>query len=107
MKIRRLLVAFVLIIGAVLVFFASGKRIVLVADETIPVTLLPTGGNQIAVLSRGTSAGVSECEDLKHYIVPKVQLPDGSSGYVLTGRFHLVRRHAWDMNSGPLSHSCP
>jgi hypothetical protein len=106
-KFKKALISVVLVLGALIMGFNFGKRIILIADEDVQVTLLPTGDKAIGTIPAGHGVEVLGCEDLKHYIVPKVRLWDGKDGYVLIGKFHLVRHSAWQFSTGELSFSCP
>jgi hypothetical protein len=106
MKMKILLAAVALMLSILVTGFSLGKRITLVANEDIQVMLLPTGDKAIGVIQAGQTVDVLGCEDMKHYIVPKVQLPDGNMGYVLDGKFHLLRHSAWRLSAGALSFSC-
>jgi len=106
MEFKKILIFVVIALGASMMGFSFGKRIVLIADEDVQVSLLPNGDNAIGMISAGRKVEVLECEDLKHYIIPKVRLSNGREGYVLVGKFHLVRHSAWEFSSGALSFSC-
>jgi hypothetical protein len=104
---RKLLIIISLVISMLIFGFSFGQRIVLVAEEDIQVASLPDGDVLLGHINVGQSVEVIECEDLKHYIVPKVRLPDGAEGYILQWKFHLIRHSAWRFGAGPLSFSCP
>lgn len=42
-------------------------------------------------LSSGQSVPVTECVDVKHYLIYKIRLPDGRNGFVLDGNYNLMR----------------
>lgn len=94
-----------------LAVIVAGKKITLVAEEEVAVESAPYANvanvNRVATLKPGEEVQVSSCIDVKHYIVPEVVLNDGSKGYVVVGRFHLIRRHVLQSPSGPIVMSCP
>jgi hypothetical protein len=49
------------------------------------------GQKAIAKLSSGQSVPVAECVDVKHFLIYKVDLPDGRNGFVLDGHYSLMR----------------
>lgn len=104
--IRKLFVTVSLVLSMLIFLFSFGQRIALVAEENIHVTSLPDGGASLGDINVGQSVDVLECEDLKHYIVPKVHLADKGEGYILRGKFHLIRHSAWRFSAGSLSFSC-
>ncbi|MHA6889850.1 hypothetical protein [Ralstonia pseudosolanacearum] len=106
MAIRKLFVTISLVLSILIFWFSFGQRIALVAEEDIQVTSLPDGGASLGYINVGQSVDVLECKDLKHYIVPKVRLPDRAEGYILQGKFHLIRHSAWQFSAGSLSFSC-
>jgi len=87
-----------------------GQRVSLIADEDISIldspSIDPLQANKIATLKAGERASVSECRDLKHYIVPEVQLAYGRKGYVVKGKFRLEAGPFWQFDKGPLVYSC-
>jgi hypothetical protein len=88
------------------IVFSLGRRIILIAENDISVVDFPDAGRVVGIIHKGEIVNVSECEDLKHYIAPKVHLSNGVDGYVLKGDFYLVRRSAWYFSGGMLSYSC-
>lgn len=106
MRIGKLLATIAITLAILILGFSSGQRIKLIADEDISVTEMPDGGNLLGTVKEGQAVDVLECEDLKHYIVPKVRLADGIEGYILMGDFHLIRHSAWQFSAGVISFSC-
>lgn len=75
----------------------STKGLVLVAEETVYIyetqkkAMAWPSQKVIAKLSSGQSVPVAECVDVKHYLIYKVELPDGRNGFVLDGNYSLMR----------------
>lgn len=91
---------------SLLLLSAAGQRISLVAEEELSVYAKPTNGEVINKLQKEEEIPVIGCADLKHYIVPIINI-DGRAGYIVEGQFHLKKRKAWDLGGGPISFSCP
>lgn len=91
---------------AILLYFALGQRVSLLATGDIKIISDPGGGVEIGVIYAGQTVPVLRCEDLKHYIVPKVKLANGTEGYVLRGDFKIDRQPSWFSSSAPISFTC-
>lgn len=92
-------VSAVLILWIVLSFFYmySLRALTLLANGTVPVyateddALKTPSPTAIALLLAGQSVPVTKCLDVKHYLIYKVQLADGRDGFVLDGKYTLMR----------------
>lgn len=91
--------------------FVGGKHIQLTALSTVEISAEPTTDPQsariIARLAPGASVDVLSCQDLKHYLVPQVRLPDGQTGYIAGGQFELRRSGISLVGNKPIVFSCP
>lgn len=87
-----------------------GENVELLATASVPIGAEPTADpgstRTIAVLEKGTRVDVLSCQDLKHYSVPEVRLPDGRVGYVLGGQFELTKRTPSLAFDKPIVFSC-
>lgn len=78
-------------------FHFSDPRLILAADSTVPVyvgideALAAPPAGVIAELQPQQQVKVVRCVDVKHYIIYKVQLPDGRIGFVNDGKYTLLR----------------
>lgn len=87
-----------------------GEKIVLTTEEEAELVAeaVPDPAKEVVIgkLLRGESAEVLGCYDMKHYIVPKVRLANGKTGYLMKARFRLQRRPAWSTFEGSTVFSC-
>lgn len=78
-------------------FFLSEKGLSLVAIGVVPVygtqseAMAVPAPPAIAELSAQQGVPVERCIDVKHYLIYRVQLPDGRKGYVNSGDYALIR----------------
>jgi hypothetical protein len=78
-------------------FIFSTRGLMLVAKETVPVYATEDQAmtwphpSAMTELSAGRSVPVTKCVDVKHYLIYKVHLPDGRDGFVLDGKYDLIR----------------
>ena len=106
-KSKNLLLGGGFILAAALLYFTMGQRVRLLAEEEIKVTVDPHGEKEVVgVIQAGQEVPVLKCEDLKHYIVPKVKLANGAEGYVLKGKFKINRHASWSSSASPISFTC-
>lgn len=106
MKSEKAFICSVVVMAALFLMCSVGERIMLVADEEINVASSLNGDRVVGSIHFGQTVQVLSCKDLKHYIVPKVRLPGGGDGYVMDGKFHLIRSSMWQFKKGPISFSC-
>lgn len=97
-------------IGGVALTLGLAARVTLIADGPVPVydraASDPAQTQVISTLEAGDELVVSGCVDLKHYIVPEVELRDGKKGYVIEGAFHLRRAPLLSSSGGPIAFGC-
>ena len=98
--IRRLIIILILI--ATIIFgsyIIGGHKLTLIAkEEVILVSNLAEAVASrpkriIATIAPGDEVSIISCKDVKHYIVPKVRLGDGTQGYVANGDFAIKREY--------------
>lgn len=93
-----------ILIALVLILFAcaykyifSFRGLTLVANNSVIVYASEEDAAKwphvkgIAVLSKNQKLPILACVDIKSYLVYKVNLPDGRTGYVLDGDFDLFK----------------
>lgn len=82
---------------AVLFYLYPMKPLMLVAVSAVSVfetksdAMASPEPKPIVVLSVQQSVEVVKCVDVKHYLIYKVRLPDGRTGYVNVGDYVLQR----------------
>jgi hypothetical protein len=94
---------------AAIVFATSAAKVTLVADGPLPVydrTTAVADRVLIGTLNAGAEVHVTDCIDLKHYIVPEVLMESGRKGYVIEGMFHLRRESPFSAAKAPTSWRC-
>ncbi len=78
-------VALVLVLGVFVCVVVFGEVITLRAEEQLGVGRSPirppSGSNLVYTMAPGERADVIECEDVKHYIVVRVRVRSGDTGY--------------------------
>lgn len=113
MKQKIHLFAFTVVVSVVMglmIVVVGGKNIELVATARMPIysDLMPDAESnmEIAVLDVGDRVDVLSCEDIKHYIVPKIRLADGRVGYVIQGQFEFIKTSPDLISGRPIVFSC-
>lgn len=89
----------VMIAGGLVTMFCllPEKGLSLVAREVVPVygtqseAMAVPAPQAIAELSAQQAVPVERCIDVKHYLIYRVQLPDGRRGFVNSGEYALMR----------------
>lgn len=98
----------IVVAGALM--FSSSEAVTLVADGPLKIydhaSADPSQISVIATLETGLEVQVTNCVDLKHYIVPEVVLADGRTGYVIDGRFHLRREPSSSLSGKSAPRGC-
>lgn len=90
----------------VMLYFALGQRVSLLAIGTVNITSDVNGEIEVGVIYDGQTVPILSCEDTKQYIVPKVRLENGIEGYVVRGDFKINREPSWRTTPFPISFSC-
>lgn len=93
------LIGAVTVLGIILfiAYMRPPRGITLIAEGTVPVyatqedAIKSPSPPTIAQLSAGERVPVTKCLDVKHYLIYKVRLPDGRDGYVLDGKYLLMK----------------
>jgi hypothetical protein len=101
----QFMVVIIISLACLVLVAMRAQRVSLIPQEELSLYDKPTGGQVIGSLQTDGRIAVVRCEDLKHYIVPVVQI-DGKDAYVVDGKFRVDRKKIWDFGSGPLSFSC-
>jgi hypothetical protein len=102
-KVVRVLLLTGLVVVASLLAFLALQRLspstVVVVDAKLPIYKNTGEDGAPRQFLRDATPGeellVLRCVDLKHYLVPEVDLKEGQIGYIVEGRFHLRRKFVW------------
>jgi len=87
--------------------YPAPSRVVLIADESLPIVDSVAGGRVVGSVSSGGRVDVVRCEDIKTDIVPRIRLADAKTeGYVTRGRYRLEKTPIWSSWSGPIAVGC-
>ena len=84
-------------IASAVYLISSTRGLMLVAKEVVPVYATENQAmtwphpTAMTELSAGQSVLVAKCVDVKLYLIYKVHLPDGRDGFVLDGKYDLIR----------------
>src|SRR6266496_2546663 len=98
-----------MVAAVVAVVVILGQRIRLIADGPVELsdqTRVGPDAPVVGLLREGDDVPVLRCVDTKHYILPEVQMSEGTRGYVVGPRFHLRRGAIWSDLESPVVFSC-